>query len=263
MSAFSRSVNRLRFFVRSLVVITFILAGLLLASNHNAQAQDDELVLMYSDSEPYIISTPNGITGFLADYIKDAASQAAISVQWRNVPWSQQLETLKRDIKNICAPTLYKTPERETYMQFTAPVGSDGFFVLLGLRNNGKLARHSTFAGVAADQSLVPVVQVNTYYNQYIHRLLSLKDVPVQEGSVERLLRGQITSNDKYFIVSDIRANRLFEKQDLFTKYAAYSHFTDLMQENFHYIGCSLSTDASLFERLNTAIKSKGLALPD
>lgn len=227
-----------------------------------AGARGSDLVFMYSDNEPYIVSTEIGLSGFLADYIRWVAEDADITPHWSNVPWANQLATLKRNPENICAITLFKTPEREKYLRFTAPVGSEGRFILLSVKHNARLLLHQTFGEVINDPSLQPVLQTGTYYNRHISTLLEAKKFPTINGSTERIVRRVIKDNSRYYILSDIRALQLLRKPDLKARFAVYDHFSDITEENFHYIGCSLATDEGLFTRLNDAIKRRGLAIP-
>lgn len=236
---------------------------LLLSTNGAANADHGGLLFMYSDHEPYIVSTNTGLGGFLANYVRRVAADAGIAVHWSNVPWKDQLPTLKRDAKNVCAVTLFKTPEREKYLRYTTAVGTSGRFVLLGAKNNVALFGHDSLRAVIEDPSLTPVLQPNTIYNSYIDGLLKDKNFPRVGGSVERIARSHLSDVQRYFIVSDVRGRAFLKKRDNSDVLAVYSHYNDLADSVYHYIGCSKSTDDELFEQLNAAILQAGFAVPD
>lgn len=225
-------------------------------------AQENDLIFMHSDHEPFIVSGETGLSGFLAHYIRRVTEEAGIKAHWSNVPWEKQLPTLKRNKKNVCALTLFKTPEREAYLQYTTAVGPIGRFVLIAKRDNPRLAGHKTFRAVVHDDALKPILQPNVAHNAYIDRLLEGKDYIPAASSVERIIRDQITDNRKYLILAEIRAKSLLLKLDMLHDLMAYRHFADISDSNYHYIGCSLSTDKELFARLNNAIIERGPAVP-
>lgn len=226
-------------------------------------AGQDDLVFMYSDHEPYIVATPSGLDGFLADYIDAVAADAGITVQWSNVPWARQLPTLRRNTPNVCAITLYKTPEREDFLRFTVPVGSEGRFVLISVKDNATLLGHSSFRDVAADESLQAVLQSETVYGSYIDGLLAGRNFPKIDGSFPRIARSHLVDTAHYFIFAAVRARAFMDKPTFGDRLAIYDHFEDLTAETFHYIGCSLATDGALIDRLNAAINARGLAVAE
>lgn len=231
-------------------------------TGNNVKANQGDLLFMYSDHEPYVIATETGLSGFLVDYINQVATDASITPHWNNVPWEKQLPTLKRNPENVCAVTLFKTPEREVYLRFTAAVGSNGSFVLVSVKNNQSLLDHTSFSDVIEDPALSPVLQSQTVYNAYIDDLLAGKDFPKIDGSIQRIARSLVSGTHDYFILANVRAKAFFERRNFSDKLAVYDHYSDLTEETFYYIGCSLSTDDAVFKRLNDAIVGRGLAIP-
>lgn len=241
----------------------FCLVATFLFSNKAIQADHGDFIFMYSDHEPYIIVTDNGLSGFLAKYVNQVTSDANITAHWSNIPWKKQLSTLRRNTPNICAVTLYKTAERETYLRFTAPVGKNGGFVLVSIQNNTRLLGHDFFKTVAVDQNLVPILQAKTIYNRYIDGLVADKGFPEVNSSFARIARSRINSMRDYFIIADVRARAFIKKEDIRDKLAIYDHYPDLRSDTNYYIACSMATDDLLFNRMNEAIKHRGLVVPD
>lgn len=223
-----------------------------------AEADTVGLVFMYNDHAPYIVSSERGLRGFLVDYVRAVSAEADVPVRWHNVPWLDQLPTLERNAKNLCAVTLFKTPEREKFLRYTAPVGSSGRFVLVGVKNNRDLLGHNALADVVADENLRPVLQPNTVYSTYINGLLAGKNHRRQNASIDRIARSLLASPQDYFILSEVRARALMGDRNKSAQLAMYSHYHDLAKETFHYIGCSKATDSALFDRLNAAIERRG-----
>ncbi len=241
----------------SFLIAVFLFSGKAIHADHG------DFIFMYSDHEPYIIATNHGFSGFLANYIKQVTSDANITPHWSNTPWEKQLLTLRRNAPNICAVTLYKTVERETFLRFTAPVGKNGGFALISVKNNTRLVGHKVFKTVTEDKDLVPVLQAKTVYNPYIDKLVAHKGFPEVNSSFARIARSRINSLKDYFIIADVRARAFIKKEDIKDKLAIYDHYPDLRSDTNYYIACSMATDDVLFNRMNDAIKRRGLVVPD
>ena len=251
----------MRFVPRCFSKPAFILIWLLLLPSQTAKADHGDMIFMYSDQEPFIIATETELTGFLFDYINTASDLAGITPHWSNVPWEKQLPTLKRSNGNICALTLFKTPEREAYLKFSVPVGSSGRFVLVSVKNNERLLAHSSFKAVIEDPTLSPILQRYTKHSDYIDGLLAKKPVARTTGSRERIVRYMLDSPSKYLILSEVRTHYLSDIRGS-DHLATYSHYPDLAGETFHYLGCSQTTEDGVLERLNATIQQLGLAKP-
>jgi len=86
-----------------------IVAGFLIlfAFMPSMATDDEELVLMYNDLEPFVAKEGDRISGALGDYLTDALSQANVKVIWKSVPWERQLPTLKEKAENVCAVAIF------------------------------------------------------------------------------------------------------------------------------------------------------------
>jgi hypothetical protein len=221
------------------------------------------LTFMYSDHEPYVISTKTGLRGFMVDYVNQIAAEGGFTVQWRNVPWVQQLPTLKRDAKNVCTITLYKNKDRLEYIRFTEPAGSSGRFVLLGAKDNKALYAYNTLKDIVLDETLIPIRQPNTVYGLYIDKLFENKGDVAVDASVMRIARSHLLKPQYYFILGEKRARSFMKNHNKSGKVSVYSHFHDLTKPIYHHIGCSQSTDDALFNSLNDGVARQGLATPN
>lgn len=227
------------------------------------QADRNAVIFMYSDQEPYVVVQGTKLGGFLYDYVNKASTLAAFTPHWSNVPWEKQIPTLKRATGNICALTLFKTKKRADFLKFSAPVGSNGRFVVLATKKNKRLVAHSSFAELLDDPALSPILQAGTKHNDYIDSLLAAKAHPTTQHSKERIVRSMLTSSAHYLILPELRAHNVLRRPANKSRLAVYSHFHDLSEESLHYIGCSRSTSDAVIERLNAAIGKLGPAKPE
>ncbi len=236
------------------------LLNLALCFSPLASADDDGLVLMYNDLDPYIYSENGTTTGFLAYYIEKVAKSANMTPLWRNIPWDKQLNILRRNQTNVCSVALFKTPDRETYTKFTAPIGVDVGFVLIGNKGNAVLRNYEYFKDILNDKNLKPILQLNTVYNAYVDKLLAEKKFPKLPGSIPRMMRMLINNPQRYIIATPIMGAALIEKNGFTEELIALSHYKDLQDSSPYYVACSLNTNNALFARFNQSIIQHGMA---
>lgn len=235
---------------------------MLAASPARLLASETGLVLMYNDLEPYLKSRNDQVSGFLADHVTKVAVAANIKPLWRNIPWEKQLAILQRNQPNVCAVALFKTPERESYSKFTDAIGTDEGFVLVSVNSNEAMKRHIYFKDVLNDKTLKPLLQINTVYSSYVNKLLAEKKLPRLPGSVTRMMRMLVNNPNSYIIVTPIMGEALIEQNGFSDILVAHDHYKDLKDVSPYFIACSLSTDDTLFDRFNSAIKHYGIAEP-
>jgi polar amino acid transport system substrate-binding protein len=238
------------------IICCFVLACLMSAA---ARAQDkQQLVLMYNDLAPFVEKQGDRVSGYLGDYITSILAAADVQVLWKNVPWDRQLPALQQNTANMCVVAVFKTPEREEFVRYTAPIGSDYGFVLVGPRGHKGLLRHTTFENVVDDQTLRPIMQTQTVYSSYINGLVNRRTFPKVEGSMLRLLRAIGSGKYDYMIVLKSRAENLLKGENLTKDFALFTHYSDLGKFIFYHMGCSLSTDEILFSRIDEEIMKWG-----
>ncbi|MEX0298756.1 MAG: transporter substrate-binding domain-containing protein [Kordiimonas sp.] len=245
----------------SIVLMKRLIALLSLAFFFSSlsSAEDDGLVLMYNDIEPYLFSENGKLSGFLAPYMTDVVLKANITPIWRNIPWDKQLDILKRNQPNVCSVALFKTPERETYTKYTAPIGADIGFVLVGNKSNPALKKHQSFNEVLNDKNLKPILQLHTVFNPYVDALLAEKKFPRLPGSIPRMMRMLVNNPQSYIIVTPTIGDALIKKNGFSEELTAFSHYRDIKEVSSYYVACSLNTDEVLFARFNQSIIQQGM----
>lgn len=221
-----------------------------------AQAQEDHLIFMYADLEPYVIVKDDQATGFLADYLVDLTTSADIEILWRHIHWDRQLPLIKGNEGSLCAIALYKTEERQTFMRFTEPIGADEGLVLIGAENNQKLLSHRRFENVLNDSNLSPVLQLYAVYSPYVNELIKGKNLPLTTGSLERIGRMIKSGKHDYMILA--RPSAIYMHNNFGIQ--IYDHYSDLADKVPYHVACNMMVNMSAFDRLNAAIKRRGMA---
>lgn len=240
-------------FINKIRALTFSTLSLFLCISP-AQAQSGQLILMYTELEPYVIVKDGVFSGFLADYLNSAAKAANVQAVWEHIHWDRQLPILKETKNNVCAVALYETPERRAQYLFSAAIGFDPRMVLIGAPNNEKLQGHSTFKAVINDSRIAPILQIHSVYSPYINELLEGKTFPATKGSIMRITRSIKSGKYDYMILARHSAENVRDQHGL----AVYDHYSDLTDPIPYYLICSKNTDSDLFNRLNAEIIRKG-----
>ncbi len=236
----------------SFVAVAGVLCGILCA--HTSYAEDDKLIFMYTDLEPYVIVKNGAATGFIADYLNTTATAAKIKVRWEHVHWDRQIPVLKDNKSSVCAVALYKTPKRETYLQFSTPIGFDEGLALVARPNHAKLKNHRTFRAVINDASLRPILQQHSVYSPYVDELIKDKNFAVSKGSLGRLSRTLHSGKHDYMIITVPTAEHMRDQNNL----NIYDHYEDLADQIPYHLACSMRTDRTLFDRLNAEFLRQG-----
>lgn len=246
------------------LVLAALCAIHLLGCAGTVRAEQEQLVLMFNDLEPFVVRRGGQVSGFLGEYLTRVLREAQVQALWKNVPWDKQLPTMQQNPVNVCVVAVFKTPERETYLKYSAPIGFDYGFVLVGRRGHKGLLGHTRFKDVVSDPDLNAILQKQTVYSAYINGLITNRDFRKTSGSMERMIRSLEAGHYDYLIALQSRAKDLLERGNLTDTFALYSHYTDLGEPIAYHVGCSLATDQALFDRFNGILTEHGpVARPD
>ncbi len=228
-----------------------------------AVAGDDRLMLLYSDLAPYVTSSSDGAQGFLADHLNTAADAASVELEWRYMPWEQQMPFLRRAPGNVCAASLFQTAARREFLVFTEAVGKDYGMVVVARKSDARIPGHPSLVSLLDDVRLKGVVQVETSYGPFVDPLLVGRDLLVSPGSTPRVLRDLATGTGDYLIATKPTVEHLIAQYNLEGQLAVLTELTDMQDDILFYIGCTKPTDAKLLARLNGALRHIGLVCPD
>jgi hypothetical protein len=155
---------------------------------------------------------------------------------------------------------MYKTAEREQFIQFTAPIGQDSGQTVIGLPNDARLLAYSKFSDLILDTSLRIQVQAGSSYGAYVDTFLDQGHVKKNHGAILRILRNVTENKFDYALLTMQTAQRFINKYHLQNDLTVYNHFPDLVAGELYYLGCSTAVSPEIMNKLNAKILEYGLA---
>lgn len=228
-----------------------------------AVAGEDKLTLLYSDLAPYVTSSSDGAKGFLADHLETAASAANVELEWRYMPWEQQMPFLRRAPGNVCAASLFETAARREFLVFTEAVGKDYGMVVVARKSDTRIPGHSSLASLLDDTRLKGVVQTETSYGPFVDPLLEGRDLMVSPGSTPRVLRDLAVGVGDYLIATKPTVEHLIAQYGLEGQLEVLADLADMQDDILFFIGCTKPTDEVMLSRLNAELLRIGPICPD
>lgn|GEM_PF-871640 len=226
-------------------------------------AGDVKLTLLFSDLAPYVTAPSDGAQGFLADHLETAADAANVELEWRYMPWEQQMPFLRRAPGNVCAASLFKTAARREFLVFTEAIGKDYGMVVVARKSDARIPGHTSLASLLDDARLKGVVQVETSYGPFVDPLLVGRDLMVSSGSTPRVLRDLAAGAGDYLIATKPTVEHLIAQYNLADQLIVLTDLADMQDDILFYIGCTKPTDAGLLSRLNAALRHIGPVCPE
>lgn len=217
---------------------------------------DEKITIHFHDRRPFYVPYKNEARGIVANPISRALSYADIPFHWQETPAKRQLDIIRQNKDLSCAVGWFKTPERETFGQYSLPVYQDKPFVAITRADNALLGKTTTLDQVFKERRLQVLVKAGYSYGPYIDdRLHQLKprQVNTTADNENMLLMIQAYRADLCFMTEEEAQNLL-----LFSglKHSDFKlvYFSDMPPGNKRYLFCSKKVDKDILTRLNHTI---------
>ena len=217
------------------------------------------ITLLYFERKPFHYTTGAGLVGGLvAQPTEEVFRKAGLPFVWKRVPVNRVLERLKHGEGRFAAPGWYKTPEREAFATFTAPIYVDQ--PLVGLAR----------AGLAVPKG----IKARDLFARPETRLLvreSFSQGAYMDGLIARMPRAQVqtVAVEVPLMVQMVKANRadlLITTQEEVEVHVAQAgasmqdfevlHFPDVPAVEQRYILLGRQVPAEVVRRLDEAIRT-------
>lgn len=222
---------------------------------------EDLIDLHYYVRPPYMVKNGEaGASGLTADPSKAAFDRAGVRFRWQHTPAKRQLVVIENGSGLDCGVGWYKTPEREKFGKFTAPLYRDKPTV--ALVRQGFLPHAVTLAGVVADPKVRVVMKFGLTYGQDVIGIMARAKAHVQTATTEQ--------SDLARMVASGRADFMFSPQEeadmLVTDVAREGErlrvlsFSDVHEGATRHILCSKRVSDETMEKLNAALSA--MAVP-
>ncbi len=221
------------------------------------QQYTEDITVYFHERRPFYVSHNNEARGVVANPISQAFTSADIPFHWQETPAKRQLDIIRDNIDTSCAAGWFKTPERETFGQYSLPIYQDKPFVAITRADNILLGASDNLDRVFKERRLQVLIKSGYSYGPYIDdRLLQLKPrqvvTTVDNQSLLRMIKAYRAD---YCFMTEEEAQDLLlfggeNGSDFKTVY-----FVDMPQGNKRYLICSKLVDKGIMKRLNQAIR--------
>lgn len=219
--------------------------------------QVDPLVLYYHERRPYYMHYRGEVHGLVADNVTLALNNAGIAFIWEEVPASRQLALLKNNSTKSCAVGWFKTPERELFAKFTAPVYQDKPHVVVTRAQNELLVSGISLEGVLSHWQLRLLVKSGYSYGPVIDAALKDKKPWLIPTTTDNYSMLQMIRNHRadYCFMSEEEAGDLLLFSNLNQADFKIIHISDMPKGSKRYVLCSNKVEDDIIGRVNTAIE--------
>ncbi len=206
---------------------------------------------------PYMVSSgADQVTGLTAGPAKAAFEKAGVRFRWQQTPAKRQLMMVESGMGPHCGVGWYKTPEREMFGKFTAPLYRDKPTVALARADFQPTDR--ALAVLAADPAIRIVMKIGLTYGQDVAGIMARAKAQVQLVTTEQTSLARMVASD--------RADFMFspqEEADLLVAAAQQSGaslkvltFSDIRAGTTRHILCSKQVSDATIAKLNHALST-------
>jgi polar amino acid transport system substrate-binding protein len=229
-------------------------ASLLPAAIHPASTA---ITVHFHERRPFYIAYKNEARGVVANPIGQAFAYADIPFSWQETPAARQLDIIKNNEAKNCAAGWFKTPERETFSQFSPPIYQDKPFVAITRADNTLLGEMETLERVLKERRLQALVKDGYSYGPYIDdhlRRFTPRQVTTTADN-QNLMRMIQTYRADYCFMTEEEAQDQLLFSGLKNSDFKLVHFSDMPRGNKRYLICSKNVDQKTMKRLNDAFR--------
>lgn len=232
---------------------------LLLLSSVQASAQetkDSQLRIHYHIRPPFIDfkdSKVVGLTGALAVRIFEDAKIPFVLLE---TPASRQLKVMELSKGFDCAVGWFKTPERETYAQFSEPIYHDKPQVALTQADNKVLKQSIKLEDLFKNSELSLLVKDNYSYGPVIDQMIKELHPKVLSTSNESAQMIEMVRQKRvdYMLITQEEAEDVIKEEKPKSSLKKVT-LTNAPVGEFRHIICSKKVPADVMKTLNHSIK--------
>lgn len=230
---------------------------LLILYSTSAWAQDS-LRLYYYERPPYMISGVNGsVSGLSADRVKLALNKAGIPFHWEKLPAKRQLRMLQAKTENSCAVGWYKTPERETFAQFSKPIFSDKAPVLIA-RYNFQPPPRNALKELLANPQIRILMKEGLTYGHYILTQMQHSKATITTVTLEQDQMLEMIAADRadFMFATREEAEYALKRESSEQKRFKIISFIDIPGGEPRYLMCSQALSPDQLKTINGGINA-------
>ena len=233
--------------MRSALCMIFAAAG--------AVHAEDTIDLHFYVRPPYMVKVgEDQASGLTVDPARAAFEKAGVRFRWQQTPAKRQLVVIERGSGLDCGVGWYKTPEREKFGKFTAPVYRDKPTVAIARAKFQP--RDKALAAVVADPATRVVMKAGLTYGQDIVAIMAKAKAQVQTVATEQTNLARIVASGRvdFMFSPQEEAELLVADVEREGEELKVLMFSDVREGATRHILCSPRVSDEVIAKLNAAL---------
>lgn len=233
--------------------------------------ESEKIIIDYYPRPPYYMA-PNGANhpsdGIIYHLVVKIMVAAKIPYEFNLIPFVRTTKRIKENKIKACAPSSFKTKEREEYAYFSKPIFQDKKNVLIIRKDDERFKKYNISDDVLKDPNLILLLKIGLSYGDYIgNKLLQYKNVVLTELHQDKRKGIEFTSDDNNTMLDDIinkkadymfigrnEADYLIDKNKGFKSSLAIKQLKDLPEGEKRYFMCSKVVGLETMKKIDKAI---------
>ncbi|MES2584659.1 MAG: transporter substrate-binding domain-containing protein [Pseudomonadota bacterium] len=223
---------------------------------------EDTIDLHFYVRPPYMVKNGEAqASGLTADPAAAAFEKAGVRFRWQQTPAKRQLVMIESGNGLDCGVGWYKTPEREKFGKFTAPVYRDKPTVAI---TRAKFQpRDKSLAAVVADPATRVVMKVGLTYGLDIIAIMAKAKAQVQTVTTEQSTLARMVASGRvdFMFSPQEEAELLVAEVEREGEGLKVLTFSDVREGGTRHIMCSRRVSDGTIAKLNTALSRVPLSV--
>lgn len=218
----------------------------------------ESLRLYYYERPPYMITANNGtVTGISASRVQQALIKTGIPFHWEKLPAKRQLRMIQSNTQNACGVGWYKTPERQTFAQFSQPVFTDKAPVIIA-RPSFKPAPMSTLKDLLSNPYTRILMKEGLTYGHYISTQVQQAKASISTVTLEQAQMLDMIAADRadFMFATQEEADYAFKQQAIDKKRFKIISLKDIPAGENRYLMCSQLLTHKQLNMINAGINA-------
>lgn len=229
------------------VIITLALFG----APQEANAQKHGVLLLSSG-----IDSRNKSDSIVGQYAEQVFQKAGIATTRWWIRWEEQIAFFKRNRRPSCGYYYIKTPERESFLKFTRPIGHSRGYALIALKDHKEFTEAKTISELLA-AGYKGIYPLGSAYQEPLSSLIPDNLTGVSYSS-ERMTRMIFDQQYDFVIMARSFTDHIDGWAEFSSKLALYSHFEEVKNGPAFHIACSKIVSDEVIDSLNQIISEIG-----
>jgi polar amino acid transport system substrate-binding protein len=237
------------------ILAAILVSPLLLPSL--AVAEEPVLVVHFHHRPPYYVDMGGSLGGTVGTVVSRALRQAGVRHRFELTPPKRQIQILKENLGCDCAVGWFRTPERERFARFSAPLFRGQPMAVLVRADDPHLPEIESLEGLLALKGMTLLVRDGYSYGTVIDGLLASLGTPMATTSAEsrNMVRMIHAGRADYMFLSPEEAGPLLRAANIPQSELRLIALPGMPPGNLRYLMYSTSVPEGIITRIDEAIR--------